>query len=101
MASFALLLLFGAGGAVLAMGTPFLRALQAEAPKVYEAIGAPPINGYMWRRRFFPPFAGMLLSLSYRSSLQGCPVARAWGSRLALALWVQVSAAMLLAVSLT
>ncbi|GAA5177215.1 hypothetical protein GCM10025771_13870 [Niveibacterium umoris] len=100
MSGFAMIWLMASGFAVLLMGTPFLEALQVEAPHVYSEIGSPPINGCAWRRRFFPPFAGMILSLSYRSQLVGCPRSRAWASWLFLALWSQVAAAAALALSL-
>ncbi|WP_417069860.1 hypothetical protein [Niveibacterium terrae] len=101
MSCFALIWMLASGGATLLAGTPFLKALQSEAPHIYSAIASPPINAYAWRRWFFPPFSGIVLSLSYWSELKDCPGSLGWANCLFVTLWSQILAAGVLAISLT
>jgi hypothetical protein len=74
-----------------AVCVPFLSVLRAEAPELYQSLGAPTVMNYLWNRRLLMPFSSMILFRRYREVLAPYPKSKAWASWLFFAHWLQIS----------
>jgi hypothetical protein len=74
------------------LNVPFIRALNAEAPEVWRAVGKPTVARFLLTNFPLTTYSGLVLFRGYRTALAAAPRARAWASWLFVAHWLQIAA---------